>query len=214
VKGTAFGVALALVLCACGAHGRRQSAEARGVRLTNNVPMAVRATCAAAARVTRIPVVCPPLVPADGVTGDHDLYGVQIIGPDVYTMSFNDGQVPGYIHWEIGAGTLQGVATAEFDERDWDAPASKRPARLIGARRCSGGVPVMVYRFPQSDGQLEGHDVALATVGRLTYFASIHGYTHDDADVTMLLAILGSARRDHVTRVGPSLGTCRAVVAK
>ena len=131
----------------------------------------------------------------------------------MYTLSFNNGQVAGHAHWEVGAGTLKGVATAEFDERDWDAPAPKHPARLIGVRRC-GGLLIMVYRFPHSDGQLEDHDVALGTVRRITYFASVHGYTHDDADVAMLLAILRSARGDHVAGVGPPFAACRAVVAK
>ena len=202
-------VALAVALMGCGANRRDRPHAAGGLRLTDNVAAGIRAACAETARITGIRVVCPPLVPADGVT-DH---GPQITARDVYTMSFNNGQVPGHIHWEVGAGTLEGVATAEFDERDWDAPAPKQPARLIGARRCAG-VLVMLYRFPQSDGQLEGHDVALATVGPITYFASIHGYSHDHADVDMLLAILRSARGDHVTRVGPAVSACRAVVVK
>jgi hypothetical protein len=151
-------------------------------------------------------------VPADGVTGgDDDPYGVQLIGPDVYTMSFNNGGVPGHIHWEVGAGTLEGIAAAEFDERDWDAPAPKRLPLLTGAERC-GGELITIYRFPLDDGQLEGHDVALATLDGVTYFASIHGYAHDDADVAMLRAILESVRVDHVGRVGAALGPCRAVV--
>ena len=77
-------------------------------------------------------------------------------------MSFNNGQVPGHIHWEVGAGTLAGIATAEFDERNWDAPAPKQPPRVIGGDRCAGYL-IAIYRFPENDGQLEGHDVALAT---------------------------------------------------
>lgn len=202
-------VVLAAALTGCGAHRHDRPHAAGGLRLTADVPAPVLVTCGEAAQGTRIRVVCPSLVPAGGVV-DH---GPEVTARDVYTMSFNNGQVPGHIHWEVGAGTLEGVATAEFDERDWDAPAPKQPARLIGARRCAG-LLVMLYRFPQSDGQLEGHDVALATVGPITYFASIHGYSHDDADVDMLLAILRSARGDHVTRVGPAVGACRAVVPK
>lgn len=152
-------------------------------------------------------------MPADGVTSERDLYGPQVLARDAYTLSFNNGQVPGHIHWEVGAGTLAGVATAEFDERDWDAPAPKQPVRLIGGERCAGHL-VTIYRFPQSDGQLEGHDVALATADGITYFASVHGYTNDAADVAMLLAILRSAGGDHVTGVGAAVAGCRAVVAK
>lgn len=215
MKPTIAAALLVVLLSACGAHGHAHErvAATHTLSLTTHVSPAVTGTCAEAARGTRIRVVCPPVVPTDGVTGEHDLYGVQVTGPDVYTMSFNNGQVPGHIHWEAGAGSLEGIASAEFDERNWDAPTPKQPARLIGGERCAGFL-VMLYRFPQFDGQLEGHDVALATEGQITYFASVHGYAHDDADVAMLLAILLSARGDHVTRVWPALGACRAVIAK
>jgi hypothetical protein len=210
------GALLAAPLAACGAQRApaRHASPVRSLRLTTEVSPAVTATCAQAARATRIRVVCPPVVPADGVGGGpDDESGPQVTGPDVYTMSFNNGQVPGHIHWEAGAGSLEGIATAEFDESDWDAPSPKRPAFLIGGERCAGYL-IAIYRFPLYDGQLEGHDVALASTGGVTYFASVHGYTHDDADVAMLLAILLSARGDHVTRVWPAPGTCRAVVLK
>jgi len=213
VKSIVSAVVIAVLLGACGAqHSTRRAAPAI-LRLTDRVPRPVRAACAEAARATRIRVVCPPLVPADGVTDERDLYGPQVLTADVYTLSFNNGRVPGHIHWEVGAGTLAGIATAEFDERDWDAPAPKHAPVLTGGARC-GAYVIRTYRFPQSDGQLEGHDVALATTGGITYFASIHGYDHDDADVAMLVAILRSARGDHVARVGPALAGCRAVVAK
>jgi hypothetical protein len=204
MKVTLVAMAVAATLCGCGA---------RGLRLTYDVSPRVRAACAEAARATRIRVVCPPLVPADGVTSESALYGPQVLAPDVYTLSFNNGQVPGHIHWEAGAGTLAGIATAEFDERDWDAPEPKQPPVLIGGERC-GPRLIRIYRFPENDGQLEGHDVALAIAGGITYFASIHGYNHDAADVAMLRAILRSAGEDHVARVRAALTGCRAVVAK
>ncbi len=204
---------LAVVLGGCGANHLTRRAPVT-LRLTYDVSPRVRTACAQAAPATRIRVVCPPLVPADGVGGGPaDGYGPQVLTKDAYTMSFNNGQVPGHIHWEVGAGTLAGIATAEFDERDWDAPAPKQPPRVIGGERCAGYL-IAIYRFPENDGQLEGHDVALATTSGITYFASVHGYTHDDADVAMLLAILLSARGDHVTRVWPAPGVCRAVITK
>jgi hypothetical protein len=212
VKPIAAATLLAVLLGGCGAGHRTRRAPVP-LRLTYAVSPGVRAACAQAARATRIRVVCPPLVPADGITSLPDLTGPQVLTRDVYTLSFNNGQVPGHIHWEVGAGTLAGIATAEFDERDWDAPAPKQPVRPIGAERCDGYV-IAIYRFPENDGQLEGHDVALATVAGVTYFASVHGYGHDAADVAMLAAILRSARGDHVSRVRPDLGACRAVVAK
>ena len=197
---------LSILLCGCGSG-------VRSLRLTDHVPSRVRAACAQAARATRVRVVCPPLVPGSGVTSERDLYGPQVLARDVYTLSFNNGQVPGHIHWEVGAGTLAGVAAAEFDERGWDAPAPKQPVRLIGGDRC-GGYLIRIYRFPVNDGQLAGHDVALASAGRITYFASVHGYADDAADVAMLLAILRSARGDDVAGVGAAVAGCRAVVAE
>jgi hypothetical protein len=225
MKVTALAAVVAVVLAGCGAHSHSHSHShehehehehrtAHTLALTTRVSPAVSATCTEAARATRIRVVCPPVVPADGVGGGPaDSYGPQVTGPNEYTMSFNNGQVPGHIHWEAGAGTLAGIAAAEFDERNWDAPAPKQPPRVIGGDRCAGYL-IAIYRFPENDGQLEGHDVALATAAGITYFASVHGYAHDDADVAMLLAILLSARGDHVTRVWPAAGACRAVVAK
>jgi hypothetical protein len=213
VKQIAAAALLAVLLGGCGGGHRARRAPAT-LRLTYDLSPRVRAACAQAARATRIRVVCPPLVPADGVGGGPaDGYGPQVLTKDAYTLSFNNGQVPGHIHWEVGAGTLAGIAAAEFDERDWDAPAPKQPVRLIGGERCDG-LLIAIYRFPENDGQLEGHDVALASAAGITYFASVHGYGQDDADVAMLVAILRSARGDHVARVRPALGACRAVVAK
>ncbi len=217
-------IAVALV-AGCGGAEPRPPADAflgsieraaggvRSLRLTDHVSRRVRAICAEAARGTGIHVVCPPIVPADGVTDYPAMAGPQDLGRNVYTMSFNNGQVPGHVHWEIGAGTLEDVSLTEFDTSDWAASGPVRPARLVGARRCAGFL-ILIYRFPESDGQLEGHDAALATAGRITYFASVHGYRHDDADVAMLLAILLSIRSDDVARIGPALGACHAVVGE
>ncbi len=195
-------ILLVAVLAGCGASHRAGSGPAPGpalapagwLRLTTHVSPRVRATCATAARATHLTVICPPLVPADGVTADHDMYGPQFESRDLYTMSFNNGQVPGHIHWEVGAGTLGALSAAEFDIRNWDATAPKHPARTLWVRRIGGHV-ITMYRFPDNDGQLEGHDAALATLGRVTYMVSIHGHDHDPADVAMLVAILRRAQR-------------------
>jgi hypothetical protein len=159
------------------------------MRLTAHVPPQVDTTCAVMARMTDLRVICPPLVPAGGVVSDRDLYGPQIVDHRSYSMSINNGQNRGRVHWEIGATTAPARALWIFDRSDWDAMPPKRPARLVGERQYLGHV-VRLYRFPNSDGQLEGHDAALASVHRVTYFVSIHGHSHDDADMAMLLAIL------------------------
>jgi hypothetical protein len=138
-------------------------------------------------------VPCPPLVPAGGVVSDHELCGPQLVTQRSYSISINNGQNPGRVHWEVGA--IRGAARALwiFDRSNWEALPPKYPARLIGQRRYLGH-DVTLYRFPDSDGQLEGHDAAFATKHGVTYFVSIHGHTHDDGDIAMLLAILARAR--------------------
>ena len=108
------------------------------VRLTSNVPLEINATCSQTARMTRIRVTCPPLVPAGGLVGDHELYGPQLTDRRSYSMSINNGQNPGRIHWEIGAIKGPPRALWIFDRREWAALGPKRPVTLIGERRYSG----------------------------------------------------------------------------
>lgn len=159
------------------------------IRLTTTVPRQVTASCAAAARKTQQEVVCPPLVPARGVVSNPELYGPQIVDRRSYSVSIDNGQNPGRIHWEFGA--IRGPQTRlwVFDRSNWAAPPSTHPAHLIGKRDYLGHV-IRLYRFPDEDGQLEGHDAAFATERGVSYFVSIHGHTHDDGDIAMLLAIL------------------------
>ncbi len=160
----------------------------RSVRLTTNVPSQVTSTCRAAARMTHVTVVCPPVVPAGGVVHDHDLYRPQVIDRRSYSVSINNGQNAGRIHWEFGA--IRGPATRlwAFDRKAWEAAPSTPPARRIGTRRYLGHV-ISIYRFPENGGQLGGHDAAFADEAGISYFVSIHGH-NDDADIAMLLAIL------------------------
>lgn len=169
-------------------------AGAPGIRLSTHGASQVTASCAAAARVTRIKVVCPPLVPADGVVSDPRFYGPQLVDRSSYSVSINNGQNPGHIHWEFGAGRAPATRFWYFDRRNWDAPPPKHPPRRFAARRYLGHL-ITLYRFPDSDGQLEGHDAAFATKDGITYFASIHGRTHDAADIAILLAVLLASNR-------------------
>ena len=172
-------------------------APAHSAPLTTQPGPRVRATCEQAQRESRMPVVCPPLIPAGGVVADPGLFGFQ--GPlipgkagDFYLLTFNNGDNPGHIHWIVGAGLDDAVQSNLFDARRWDVPGR---TRRLAARRY-GRWTISFFRFPPhpSGGPLGGHDLALVKVGRTTYFATLHGHTHHDADAAMLIAILLTAR--------------------
>ena len=166
------------------------------VRLTTRIAPRVRSTCEQARRASRMPVVCPPLIPTGGVVADPGLYGFE--GPrlpdkrgDFYLLTFNNGENPGHVHWIVGAGLHNTVQGNLFDSRDWDVPGR---TRRLGVRRY-GPWTITFFRFPPhpSGGALGGHDLAVAKVGRTTWFATVHGYAHHDADAAMLIAILLTA---------------------
>ncbi len=145
--------------------------------------------------MTRIRVVCPPVVPAGGVVrlpGADQLYGPQIVTPRSYSVSINNGTNNGYIHWEFGA--IQGPTTQlwVFDRANWEALPPKHPAVQV-SERDYGRYRISIWRFPENDGQLAGHDAVFATEHGISYFVSIHGHTHDDGDIAMLLAVLAQA---------------------
>jgi hypothetical protein len=164
-------------------------APAHSVHLTIHIAPRVRATCDQARRASRIQVVCPPLVPTGGVVADPGLYGFE--GPplpdragDFYLLTFNNGDNPGHVHWIVGAGRGDTVQSNVFDPHMWVVPGR---TRRLGERRY-GPWTITFYRFPPypSGGPFGGHDLALAKVGGTTYFASVHGHAHHDADAAML----------------------------
>jgi hypothetical protein len=106
-------------------------------------------------------------------------------------LTFNNGENRGHVHWIVGAGEGQSVQHNLFDPQVWEVPGRVR--RLSEHRY--GPWTITFYRFPPhpSGGELGGHDLALVRLDRTTYFASIHGRTHHDADVAMLIAILLTA---------------------
>ena len=79
-----------------------------------------------------------------------------------------------------------------FDRANWEALPPKHPAIRV-SERDSAGHSISIWRFPENDGQLEGHDAAFATEHGISSFVSIHGQTHDDGDIAMLLALLAPA---------------------
>ena len=163
------------------------------IRLTTRLPPRVRTSCAQARRQVRIAVVCPPLVPAGGVVADPNLYGAETMDTagDFYLLTFNNGDNRGYTHWIVGAGRGRTVHRYVLDPRIWEVPGR---IRRLGERRY-GPWAITFYGYPPhpSGGPFGGHVLALARMGGTTYFASVHGKTHRDADAAMLLAILLTA---------------------
>jgi hypothetical protein len=171
-------------------------APVHSVPLTTRLAPRVRSTCEQARRESRMPVVCPPLIPTGGVVADPGLYGFE--GPplsdkagDFYLLTFNNGDNRGHIHWIVGAGLDDTLQRNLFDPRRWAVPGR---TRRLGERRY-GPWTITFVRFPPypSGGPLGGHDLALAKLGGTTYFATVHGHTHHDADAAMLIAMLLTA---------------------
>jgi hypothetical protein len=166
------------------------------MRLTTRLGPRIRATCNQARRESRIPAVCPPLVPTGGVVTDRGLYGFEGPAPpdaagDFYLLTFNNGDNPGHVHWIVGAGRGATVYHNLFDPHHWAVPGH---TRRLGDRRY-GPWTITFNRFPPypAGGELGGHDLATATSDGTTYFASVHGRTHHDASAAMLIAILLTA---------------------
>ena len=118
-----------------------QVARVRSIELTSDVPPEVRQSCTATARMTRMRVICPPVLPAGGVVrtaGDDQLYGPQIVTPQSYSVSINNGNTEGYVHWEFGA--IRGPATRlwVFDTANWDALPPKHRAVRLSERDYAG----------------------------------------------------------------------------
>jgi hypothetical protein len=189
---------LLAVVCAaavCG-DGAAQGATGRdldvnAVRLTRRIPAHVRKICAVTQRHVRIHVVCPPLVPAGGVVTDPGLsYSNTYRGvTDFYAMTFNNGQIPNKLHWIAGAGTPARVQRYVLSSRYWDV---KGPVRRLGNVRRAGR-DIALYSFPEEPaGAMFGsHVVAMTRVGRLVFFASVHGYGQgaQQAGIAMLIAM-------------------------
>ena len=180
-------VALLAVALGPSACGDGDHAAGRPIPLATRIPPRVKSTCEQAGHATRMPLVCPPLVPAGGVVADHGLYGSDARA-GFYLLTFNNGENRGYVHWIAGAGLGNSAQRNLFNPRFWDAPGR---FRRLGAHRY-GPWTITFFRFPPhpSGGPLGGHDLALAKVGATTYFATVHGYDHHDTDAAMLIAIL------------------------
>jgi hypothetical protein len=161
--------------------------------MTTRLPRRVLATCAQGRREARIAVVCPPLVPAGGVVADPNVYGAETMDEagDFYLLTFNNGDNRAYTHWIVGAGSGQTVHRYVLDPRIWVVPGR---IRQLGQHRYGPWTVTFYGYLPHpSGGEFGGHVLALARMGGTTFFASVHGAAHRDADTAMLLAILLTA---------------------
>lgn len=162
------------------------------IRLTRRIPAHVRKICAATRRNVRIRVVCPPLVPAGGVVTDPGLSYSDTYRnvTDFYALTFNNGEIPSKLHWVVGAGTPARVERYVLSSRYWDV---KGPVQRLGNVQ-SAGKNVALYSFPEAPagGIYGSHVVAMTRVGRLRFFASVHGYGQaaQRADIAMLIAMV------------------------
>jgi hypothetical protein len=156
--------------------------------LTRAVPERVREACRLARRDVRIPVVCPRLVVKSRIVGIEGLWGPETYpGGKLYLLTFNNGYYePGIVHWIVGLGTPQAVATHFLSDRFNEVKGKPRElgSRLVDGRR------VRVFRFPDhpAGGPFGGHIAALVRVRELVALASIHGYENEAADVTLAVA--------------------------
>jgi hypothetical protein len=111
---------------------------------------------------------------------------------DLQILSFNNGVIPGTLHWMAGAGTRRAADTQLIDDRWHDTNGLPTRIRLLR----SGGTRIAVYRYPAAAGGLqEGHVAALAPDGPKVEFVSIHGrdHGHAEAATAMLIDLLKRA---------------------
>jgi hypothetical protein len=107
-------------------------ARVRSIELTSKIPLEVKQACAATARMTRIRVICPPVVPAGGVVripGAEQLYGPQIVTARSYSVSINNGTNEGYVHWEFGDHSRTGNPAVGVDRAKLGSPTAEAPRR-------------------------------------------------------------------------------------
>jgi hypothetical protein len=101
-------------------------------------------------------------------------------------MSFNNGTIPGHLHWVVAKGSP--AAVRYWVLSDATNEVKGLPHRLKDLRM--GGRLVSIYRFPPfpKGGVFGGHDAALLRSGAFVVVASIHG-RHAYASARMAVAM-------------------------
>lgn len=127
----------------------------RSIVLAAGVAEQVRASLSAAARETRIEVVCPPLVPAGGVVSNPDLYGRRSSTDAAIPCRSTTSRIQAASDWEFAATAGPATRLWVLGRANWDAQPPNHRTRVIG-HRGHMGYRITLYRFPDNDGQLEG----------------------------------------------------------
>lgn len=167
------------------------------VRLTEGVPPEVRSACRELRGQVRVPIVCPRRYPRSGfvATGspsvDRWLRTPNVYSPEMYELTFNNGDNRGYLHWVMGVATQPAFALRVLSGKNNVTPG--RP-RLGGVGRVHGR-PIRFYEFRGGrGGPNSGHVVAAIRVKNLVAYGSVHGFRH--RDYAIALAVDAAAQID------------------
>lgn len=188
-----YPVLLLSVLAGCGSGDRRPapaplpSVPVSSVELRSGTPGEVREACRQVRRL-RVPPVCPRRYPASGfvTTGDTGtdrwLRAPNVYSPELYELSFNNGDNRGYVHWVMGVGTADAFDREILRGRFAvvPGPASRRRDATIP------GSTVRIFEFTGGrGGPNSGHVIAAITREGLVAYGSVHGRAHRDLAIAL-----------------------------
>jgi hypothetical protein len=155
--------------------------------LTRQVPNRVRDACASLRAGVTVPVRCPRLVPAGPLNTD---IGIQkfTIRRKLYLLDVRTVVSGRELHWIVGGGEPRMV-------QDWviDGAENERPGKAVLVGKTQVGQRVVrIYRFPKppKGGPNGGHVGAFVRVAGGEYFATTHGWEHENTAVAILTAML------------------------
>ncbi len=194
---------LLLLLAACGSSDRRPApappafVEVTSVELERGTPREVLDACRQVRRL-EVPPVCPRRYPASGFVRTRDpetnrsLRTPNVYSPELYELSFNNGNTRGHLHWVMGVGT-----TPSFDREILSGHSNETPGPAV--RRSDveiSGTTVRIFEFTGGrGGPNSGHVIAAITRDRLVAYGSVHGRQHRDLAVALAVDAAAQVQR-------------------
>lgn len=161
--------------------------EVSTLPLTDRIGTRVRTTCASARRLARVTVVCPNLVPSAPLLNDRDAAQAMVSSRSDYELSFTAERNGRLLHWIVGGGKNSDVRRFVLGDETNEVKGLPTliDTRAVHDRR------VAVYRFPPhpAGGPNGGHIGAFVGVRGQLIFATVHGYSHEDAAIAMVVAM-------------------------